>query len=496
MKRARRSSLLVAAVVAILLWAAPGFADVAPRWSDAQLVQFSEVILSGRVDGVTTAWDEGSIYTYVTVSVRDVLKGWVPERQIVLKQLGGERDGMALDILGQARFTPGEEALLFLEVRPRDRSLYTTALWQGKWSLSFDVVSGERTVVRRDPAAKDRGIFARAEDSRVAADFLARMRELGGGPAQGPGPFIDFAPRAAEGRNRDFQPFAFLGPARWFEVDSGQSVLVNFPNYAQAGLAGGGGAELLRAGTQWIAAGSRAQLAAGIPIGPKCQSPFTGVNRIHIAYNDPCEEISNAGGTLAIGGGWRTTTFGGTVGGTSFFRWLEGYVIMNNSAVALSFFSISGCFYEVLLHEIGHALGMGHSDVVGAIMFPTVSLAQCSGGGRPLHADDLAGIRAIYPGATTAAPGPPSNLTFSVVTATRTVNLAWSAPTTGGAPTTYVIEAGSAPGLSNLASFSTGNTATSFSTSGVPPGTYYVRVKAANAAGTSAASNQVVLVVL
>lgn len=47
--------------------------------------------------------------------------------------------------------------------------------------------------------------------------------------------------------------------------------------------------------------------------------------------------------------------------------------------------------YTVLLHEIGHALGLGHSDVAGSVMEPVYA-----GGRRTLHADDIAGIQAIY----------------------------------------------------------------------------------------------------
>jgi hypothetical protein len=48
----------------------------------------------------------------------------------------------------------------------------------------------------------------------------------------------------------------------------------------------------------------------------------------------------------------------------------------------------------VALHEIGHLLGLLHTDVSGSVMFPTVSANSTL---RRLQSDDLAGIRALYP---------------------------------------------------------------------------------------------------
>jgi hypothetical protein len=72
-----------------------------------------------------------------------------------------------------------------------------------------------------------------------------------------------------------------------------------------------------------------------------------------------------------------------------------------------------------------------------------------------------------------------------------TVELHWSRSAGGGVATGYVIEAGSAPGLSNLAVVPVGNV-TRFVTS-APPGIYYVRVRAVNEHGPSEASNEIVV---
>lgn len=58
--------------------------------------------------------------------------------------------------------------------------------------------------------------------------------------------------------------------------------------------------------------------------------------------------------------------------------------------------------FTVVLHEIGHALGLGHSAVVGAVMEPSYA-----GGRRTLAADDIAGIQALY-GPAASVPEPSS----------------------------------------------------------------------------------------
>lgn len=43
-------------------------------------------------------------------------------------------------------------------------------------------------------------------------------------------------------------------------------------------------------------------------------------------------------------------------------------------------------------HEVGHALGMGHSTDAGALMYPTYSYQT----GFPLSEDDIEGIQELY----------------------------------------------------------------------------------------------------
>ena len=85
------------------------------------------------------------------------------------------------------------------------------------------------------------------------------------------------------------------------------------------------------------------------------------------------------------------------------------------------------------------------------------------------------------------APEAPSNLAASGEGSS--VSLTWSAP--AGQVSGYVIEAGSAPGLSDVGMLNVG-AATAFGTTAAP-GVYYVRVRAVNTQGVGAASDEIVV---
>lgn len=89
------------------------------------------------------------------------------------------------------------------------------------------------------------------------------------------------------------------------------------------------------------------------------------------------------------------------------------------------------------------------------------------------------------------APGAPTNLAATGFGAG--VTLQWSAPSSGGLPSQYVLAVQIPGGQTVGVPLPASPTAVGFS--GVPPGTYRARVSAANAGGTSAPSNEAVFTI-
>ncbi len=111
---------------------------------------------------------------------------------------------------------------------------------------------------------------------------------------------------------------------------------------------------------------------------------------------------------------------------------------------------------------------------------------------RSLNASDFDVIELGWRGvaAPCAAPGAPQSLTAA--SSGVTAQLSWQPPASGGPLTSYLLEAGSAPGATDLAQVPLGGGQTALQASAAP-GVYHVRVRAQNQCGVSAPSNEVLV---
>ena len=441
------------------------------------------LVVRGRVAGAESRWDATNVlYTYVTIDVtRVVLGSGVPAR-LVVKQLGGESGGIGLWIAGQATFAADEDVLLELVARPGDGTLLTEGLGHGKWRVETDAVTGAETAVQ----TIDRG-----SETRVAYDALALQL------ASGRMPLSNFAAAPAEysapirGASAAFSYLPTDCPSswpanqpcpapRWHEVDANQPVFVDRPSFPVTwthassqhvsdaiGLWSASGMQLdLRVGNSTLAPGDCPALS------------FTANGRISLAFNDPCANNVN---DWVIGGGYYTTGDLRTVNGVTFQKFLQGFVVLNDSGPQTS---SPGCFQDAITHGLGHALGLGHSgqDAIMSAAPPP----NCATASRGLSSDDRNAVTSIYQGIPSGGNPPNTPTAFTVTSSLSTVIMNWTPATTGGQVQRFLIDAGTAPGNYNLGTLVVNAPATSFAAGPAGVGLYYLRLRAQNALGTSA----------
>ena len=478
MKRWSKAPAAVVVGALFLALASISQAGIGPKWTDEQLAAFSDAIVSGRVVDLKTGWDPdvNTIYTYVTIDVSEVFKGDLSIGLLTIKQIGGVVGELGLSIVDQASFERGEDVLLFLEARPRDRSLYTAALWQGKWNLQ--TTAEGRAAVRQFPESST---FDRLSlDSVRATVRTADVRRDTGALNTRPVDAVSATP----------QPFVFVSMP--YRYSFNPPVLVH--SGGQPGLAGGGFAEIQASTNRWNAAGSSFAFGSvGTTAAARCTTEFLNNSVVTISFMDPCGEMSSEGGVLALGGSYFFES-GTTVNGQFFRTAIEGFVVNNDGTFALSFLTQSGCFADVQLHELGHVLGLGHTDDSRAIMFASIN-NNCTSGPNGLGVDDVQGLLFIYPG--TGGVTPPGSAPASVsvvVNGTASITVSWSAVTAivGGslpsAATSYRLDFRASPtGPVIQAVPATGTSITLAIPAGLT-GTFYVSVTALNSAGAGPSS--------
>jgi hypothetical protein len=105
------------------------------------IIAKSDLIVVGEVVSRAAKWSEGKgsvIMTYITIAVKEYIKGSSPSAEIVLQYPGGEikEDNIgAISTLIIPSFNSNEEVILMLELLPDHKHYVIGDLLNGKYSI-------------------------------------------------------------------------------------------------------------------------------------------------------------------------------------------------------------------------------------------------------------------------------------------------------------------------------------------------------------------------
>jgi hypothetical protein len=118
---------------------APGLMAQTPISLNERIAQ-SELIVVGQVQNIESRWDENKaqIWTYVTISVEEFLKGSAPNSSIMVKIPGGaiKEDRIGGFMEGMPSFSHNEKVLVMLKLSTVKPYYYVVDTPRGKYSIS------------------------------------------------------------------------------------------------------------------------------------------------------------------------------------------------------------------------------------------------------------------------------------------------------------------------------------------------------------------------
>jgi hypothetical protein len=440
--------------------------------SDRALVGASKAIVIATAGASRGRWAPGGwIETVTELRVDEAIKGPVAAGETIrVVELGGIADDIGYLVAGSPRYAEGKRVLLFLETNDRGEWVAKN-MAVGKFDHAEDV-KGRRLLVRdaaeivgwetdgavhREPVRMEEGFLnfvrATAHGRDAVADYIVRD----------PQPVRRFM---AEATAQAFAPSSYLLQSgglgiRWASFPN---AVVFLSHGTQPGALDGGLTSIGRAMAAWTNdpgsnivysyGGTTTIARTGLVPGGSSDGVDT------IQFNDPAGEIpgsfsATGGATLAIGGAWFSSAKH-SAHGEQYFTIAEADLVVQDGITGPGL--TGNGFDHVLTHELGHTLGLRHSDKLAddstcvapfdcsdsAIMKSSVAF-NSDPIGSSLQAWDIAAIDAVYGSGVVVPSCNPPKITSAPQTVNVTGNAAtFSVTATGDAPLRYQWFTGSA----------------------------------------------------
>lgn len=499
-------TLLLLLVCCIGLAPSPATGTVYVAMNDSRLADGASLIVDGRVLEVSPWGDGGRPQTRYTLTVDEVLKGTWDLPSIAVDLPGGRgTNGTLWSVAGTPQWQPGDRILVFL-----------SPTHDGRWTLEQFFLGGFAVTLEEDAWTARRDLsdghalhlpttHSTLDGPRDFVAFSQWLRDRGQGIWRQPDYFLP--PGNAEAKSNPVK-FANLQSSpepwpmgcgdtgghglRWFDFEAGGNVPWRSYFSGQVGIPGRGFEEMQQALLAWEQTpGTFVDLTyQGITSSNSGFRLNDGVNAA--LFEDPFDEIGGTwqgSGVLALGGPWFSCTLK-EYQGNSFHPILEADIVTQDglSDFFQGLANPNAAAEELFGHEIGHTLGLAHSDEADSLMAPHL---HNDGRGASVSADDVAAMLYLY-GVDNNEPTPaqPQSLQADLISGLR-VHLSWL--DFADNETGFRIErrrldepyrvVGSTP--TNVIEWTDENLR--------PDTEYTYRIRAHNSGGPSAASNAVVL---